>query len=90
MARLQGHARNDGTVDPSAQGSGTRERILDISLELFTTQGYDKTSLREIAEHLGFSKAAIYYHFESKEAILDGAAHAPARYRSRRVAQHRS
>ncbi|HEY5010993.1 MAG TPA: TetR/AcrR family transcriptional regulator [Acidimicrobiales bacterium] len=70
MARLQGHARNDGTVDPAAQGSGTRERILDISLELFTTQGYDKTSLREIAEQLGFSKAAIYYHFESKEAIL--------------------
>ena len=70
MARLQGHARNDGTVDLAAQGSGTRERILDISLELFTTQGYDKTSLREIAEHLGFSKAAIYYHFESKEAIL--------------------
>jgi AcrR family transcriptional regulator len=70
MPRLQGHARNDGTVDPSDQGPSTRERILDISLELFTTQGYDKTSLREIAEHLGFSKAAIYYHFESKEAIL--------------------
>jgi AcrR family transcriptional regulator len=71
MPRLQGHALNDGTVlDPSTQGSSTRERILDISLELFTTQGYDKTSLREIAEHLGFSKAAIYYHFESKEAIL--------------------
>ena len=46
------------------------ERILDIALELFTTQGYDKTSLREIAEQLGFSKAAIYYHFESKEDIL--------------------
>ena len=72
MAKLQGHARNDGTVtEPSpSDGAGTRERILDISLELFTTQGYEKTSLREIAEQLGFSKAAIYYHFESKEAIL--------------------
>ncbi len=72
MAKLQGHARNDGTVaeHSSSEGAGTRERILDISLELFTTQGYDKTSLREIAEQLGFSKAAIYYHFESKEAIL--------------------
>jgi len=50
--------------------SSTRERILDISLELFSTQGYDKTSLREIAERLGFSKAAIYYHFASKEDIL--------------------
>jgi len=49
---------------------GTRERILDIALDLFTEQGYEKTSLREIAERLGFSKAAIYYHFASKEDIL--------------------
>jgi AcrR family transcriptional regulator len=71
MAKLQGHARNDGTeTEATSDGAGTRDRILDISLELFTTQGYEKTSLREIAERLGFSKAAIYYHFESKEAIL--------------------
>jgi AcrR family transcriptional regulator len=48
----------------------TRERILDIALELFNEQGYDKTSLREIAERLGFTKAALYYHFERKEDIL--------------------
>lgn len=48
----------------------TRERILDIALDLFIEQGYDKTSLREIAERLGFTKAAIYYHFASKEEIL--------------------
>jgi len=48
----------------------TRERILDIALELFNTRGYDKTSLREIAERLGFSKAAVYYHFASKDDIL--------------------
>jgi AcrR family transcriptional regulator len=51
-------------------GGSTREKILDIALELFTDKGYDKTSLREIAERLGFSKAAIYYHFASKEDIL--------------------
>jgi AcrR family transcriptional regulator len=55
--------------EPSEQKS-TRERILDIALELFTEQGYDKTSLRQIAARLGFSKAAIYYHFASKEDIL--------------------
>ncbi|MGD0882377.1 MAG: TetR/AcrR family transcriptional regulator [Acidimicrobiales bacterium] len=54
----------------AAAPSTTRDRILDISLELFSTQGYDKTSLRQIAERLGFSKAAIYYHFASKEDIL--------------------
>jgi AcrR family transcriptional regulator len=48
----------------------TRERILDIALELFNEQGYDKTSLREIAERLKVTKAALYYHFERKEDIL--------------------
>jgi AcrR family transcriptional regulator len=48
----------------------TRERILDVALDLFTEQGYDQTSLREIAEQLGFTKAALYYHFASKEAIF--------------------
>ena len=48
----------------------TRERILDVALDLFTEQGYDKTSLRQIAEPLGFTQAAIYYHFAAKEDIL--------------------
>ncbi|HEX4019038.1 MAG TPA: helix-turn-helix domain-containing protein [Frankiaceae bacterium] len=48
----------------------TKERILDIALELFNEQGYDKTSLREIAERLQVTKAALYYHFERKEDIL--------------------
>ena len=41
-----------------------------MSLELFTQKGYDGTSLREIAEKLGVTKAAIYYHFASKDDIL--------------------
>lgn len=48
----------------------TRERILDVALDLFNEQGYDKASLREIAERLGVTKAALYYHFERKEDIL--------------------
>src|SRR5579864_3751687 len=47
-----------------------REEILDVALELFNEQGYDGTSLREIAERLGITKAALYYHFERKEDIL--------------------
>lgn len=50
--------------------TSTRERILDIALDLFVDQGYEKTSLRQIAERLGYSKAAVYYHFASKEDIL--------------------
>ena len=48
----------------------TRDRILAIALELFSEQGYDKTSLRDIAERLGTTKAALYYHFARKEDIL--------------------
>jgi AcrR family transcriptional regulator len=55
---------------PRSQGGETRERILDVAQELFTRQGYDKTSLRDIAERLGITKAALYYYFERKEDIL--------------------
>jgi AcrR family transcriptional regulator len=41
-----------------------------VALDLFVEQGYDKTSLREIAEQLGITKAALYYHFERKEDML--------------------
>ncbi len=58
------------SVDAGSGDVSTKERILDIALELFTDQGYERTSLRQIAERLGFSKAAIYYHFASKEDIL--------------------
>lgn len=48
----------------------TREQILDVALELFVAKGYEATSLREIAERMKFSKAALYYHFASKDDIL--------------------
>ena len=48
----------------------TRQRILDVALDLFIAQGFDGTSLREIAEKLGVTKAALYYHFASKDDIL--------------------
>jgi AcrR family transcriptional regulator len=48
----------------------TRGEILAVASELFTDKGYDATSLREIAERLGITKAALYYHFRSKEDIL--------------------
>jgi AcrR family transcriptional regulator len=54
----------------SGHRSDTRERIRAVALELFAEQGYEKTSLREIAERLGVTKAALYYHFKSKEDIV--------------------
>jgi AcrR family transcriptional regulator len=55
---------------PREASGATRRRILDVALELFLEQGYDRTSLREIAERLGFSKAALYYHYKAKDDIL--------------------
>ena len=48
----------------------TRAEILAVASELFTTQGFETTSLREIAVRLGITKAALYYHFASKDDIL--------------------
>jgi AcrR family transcriptional regulator len=48
----------------------TRSRVQKVALELFAEQGYEKTSLREVAERLGVTKAALYYHFKSKEDIV--------------------
>jgi AcrR family transcriptional regulator len=56
--------------EPAQEALSTRERILNVALDLFIEKGFDKTSLREIAEQLGFTKAALYYHFASKDDIL--------------------
>ncbi|MHB1065192.1 MAG: TetR family transcriptional regulator [Georgenia sp.] len=63
---------------------GTRERIVQIALDLFERQGYAGTSLRDIADRMGVTKAALYYHFPSKEALLDRVL-APALSRVREV-----
>lgn len=49
---------------------GTRQRILDVALTLFAESGYDATSMRAIAERIGITKAALYYHFDSKADIV--------------------
>ena len=51
--------------------AGTRTRILDIARDLIAERGYGGTSISQIAAKLGTSKAALYYHFKSKEEILD-------------------
>ncbi|MGH9468523.1 MAG: TetR/AcrR family transcriptional regulator [Terriglobales bacterium] len=48
----------------------SRQEILRTAARLFQQRGYDATSMQDIASALNFSKAALYHHFESKEAIL--------------------
>jgi len=48
----------------------TRTRILASALSLFVKKGYDHTTFTDIAARLTMTKGAVYWHFESKEALL--------------------
>jgi AcrR family transcriptional regulator len=48
----------------------TRRRILDVAARLFAEQGFDGTSVRDIATELGIANPSIYYHFKSKADLL--------------------
>ena len=49
----------------------TREKIFDAAIDLFSRQGYDGVSVRQIAGAVGLTESAVYRHYPSKEAILD-------------------
>jgi AcrR family transcriptional regulator len=49
----------------------SRQRVLDAALDLFGEKGYDAATMQEIAERVGVTKAAIYYYFPTKSALLD-------------------
>ena len=49
----------------------TKREIITAALDLFSTQGFEATSISQIADAVGIRKASLYSHFESKQAILD-------------------
>ncbi|MGA2736305.1 MAG: TetR family transcriptional regulator [Bryobacteraceae bacterium] len=53
-----------------AKSAETRTRILDSAMELFRRQGFEETTMREIAAEAGVATGAAYYYFESKDAIV--------------------
>lgn len=48
----------------------TREKILDAAREMFNEVGVDATTMRAIADRIGYTATAIYYHFQDKDALL--------------------
>jgi AcrR family transcriptional regulator len=48
----------------------TRQRLIDVAVDLFTRHSFAGTSLQMIADEMGFTKAAIYYHFRTREELL--------------------
>lgn len=49
----------------------TKERIIDVALELFAQSGYLGTSMSDIAKQLGITKGSLYKHYTGKQEILD-------------------
>jgi AcrR family transcriptional regulator len=54
----------------SAGAADTRQRLIDVAVDLFTRHSFAGTSLQMIADEMGFTKAAIYYHFRTREELL--------------------
>jgi len=48
----------------------TRRRVLEVTSDLFRRNGYQATSMRDIATALGMKSGSLYYYYESKEALL--------------------
>lgn len=53
------------------QKADTKQKILDAALDLFSVQGYEATSISQIADAVDIRKASLYSHFKSKQEILD-------------------
>ena len=57
-------------MKPTTKSDETRARILAAAIELFRRQGFDATTMREIAAEAGMATGAAYYYFDSKDAIV--------------------
>ncbi len=58
---------------PRGRPGNDKDTVLRSAIELFNRQGYDATSINDLAVDLGVSKSALYHHFASKEALLAAA-----------------
>jgi AcrR family transcriptional regulator len=63
--------KSASTPARAASGAARRDQIVKIAARLFGEKGYDGTSLRDIAEASGITKAALYYHFPDKERLYE-------------------
>lgn len=67
---VRGRRASAKKVDAQSRAEHTRELILESSAKLFRTQGYAATTLRQIAKAAKIKAGSIYYHFKSKDEVL--------------------
>jgi AcrR family transcriptional regulator len=58
-------------ASPKADNDAREQRILDAAATLIMRQGYDKTTMSDVAEEVGVSRGVVYLHFESKEKLFE-------------------
>ena len=49
----------------------TRDKIMDVALNMFSERGYEAVSIRDICGEVGIKESTLYYHFKNKKDILD-------------------
>ena len=70
-ASSQAHNLTMVKIDPATdKGEQTRDHIFRTALQVFREQGFDSTTMQEVASRAGLAKGAAYYYFPSKEAII--------------------
>lgn len=62
---------NEKSGNEKETNKTTKEKIFEISLDLFSKNGFNAVSVREIARKVGIRESSIYNHYKNKEAILD-------------------
>lgn len=77
-AQVSSSPSADPPLTRAEQARRTRARIREVALRLFADKGYDATSLQDIADEMGLTKPAVYYHYKGKPEILKDLT-APAR-----------
>lgn len=71
-----------------SKGERTAQRIMDAAEDLFATQGYDGTSLRQIAEGAHIKEPGLYNHFTGKQALYEAVLHRALNPMAEALAQH--
>ncbi len=75
-------------LEPRTKGERTAQRILDVAENLFAQQGYEGTSLRQIAQGAALTEPALYNHFSGKQALYEAVLHRALNPMAEAMAQH--
>ena len=63
-------ANRNGIPKLKQKSTAPRDKVYEIAAEVFHRKGYDNTSMNDIAEAVGLTKAGLYHHVPSKESLL--------------------